>query len=346
MWVVILWAGTAVFLTTFTVAIERPGAAELVVISGLAGVCMQLAAPNNGAFAAAIAAISVASIRLEPDRGRIVALAVGAGFLLAGAASAHSVSRSSSLASVPALLFTYLGSTALRRLREEQVRTRQLLEEVLAGRDARIQAAALEERARLAREIHDVLAHTLSALSIQLEGAKMLAEQRPGDPEIEATLERAGGLAREGLGEARRAVGSLRDEALPGPELLPELTNAFSRDTAVPCRLEVEGRPLELDAESRLALYRIAQEALTNVTKHADASSVDVLLRYLTDGVELVVEDQGARRAVSLPGGGYGMNGMRERAKLLGGQLDASPTSSGFRVRLWIPSRTNGRSAF
>ena len=145
---------------------------------------------------------------------------------------------------------------------------------MLAGRDAQVHAAALDERARIAREIHDILAHTLSALAVQLEGTRLLVEQRPGDPAAVAALERASGLARDGLEETKRAVGALRGDALPGPEALPRLAADFERDTGVPCRFEVEGEPVALSPEARLALYRTAQEALTNVRKHAAASSV------------------------------------------------------------------------
>lgn len=331
------WISTAVFLGTFTVAVERPGAAILVLVSGLAGDAMQVLAPSNGAFVAVVSAITVSGTRLDARSGRVVALLCGGGFLAASVLSDHAVSASQTVSVVPALLFTYVGSAAVRRLREEQRRTAALLEEVIAGRDARIRAAALDERARLAREMHDVLAHSLSALSIQLEGTRMLAEQGSCDPAVTTALERAGHLAREGLSEARRAVGSLRDDALPGPDLLPQLARQFEDDTNVPCRLQIEGPPIDLSAETRLALYRIAQEALTNIRKHARASSVTITLRYAPEGTYLVVEDQGSPLAHSLPGGGYGLNGMRERAELIGGALETGPTATGFRVRLRIP---------
>jgi signal transduction histidine kinase len=101
---------------------------------------------------------------------------------------------------------------------------------------------------------------------------------------------------------------------------------------------------VQLSAEARLALYRIAQEALTNVRKHADASNVDITLHYATDGIELTVENEGTPLASPLPGGGYGVSGMRERAELLGGRLEAAPMAKGFRVRLWIPTRVSSPS--
>jgi signal transduction histidine kinase len=286
----------------------------------------------------------VSALRLDAPSGRFVAAVCGVGFLVASAASAHPLSSNEMVSVVPALLFTYLGSTALRRLRMEQQKTRKLLQEVITGRDAVIRAAALDERAHLAREMHDVLAHTLSALSIQLEGARLLAEQSSCVPEVATALERTSGLAREGLGEARRAVGSLRGEILPGPDLLPQLVQEFEYDVGVPCRLHIEGGPVVLSLDARLAMYRIAQEALTNVRKHTDSSAVDITLRTTVDSVELVVENEGTPVASRLPGGGYGVSGMRERAELLNGTLQAVPTAKGFKVWLWIPTRPSERS--
>jgi signal transduction histidine kinase len=165
----------------------------------------------------------------------------------------------------------------------------------------------------------------------------MLAEQRPGDPAILAGLQRTSRLAKEGLSEARRAVGSLRGEVLPGPDLLPQLAREFERDTGVPCRLQIEGTAVELDADARLAMYRVAQEALTNVRKHAEAREVEMLLRYDAREVTLTITNRGGPSPAPLKGGGYGLMGMRERAELLGGRLEAGPMPDGFRVCLWIP---------
>lgn len=242
------------------------------------------------------------------------------------------------LSSTTGLVFAYLAMSSFRRLREEKQTTELLLREVLAGRDAQIHAATLDERTRIAREIHDILAHTLSALAVQLEGTRLLVEQRPGDPAAVAALERASGLARDGLEETKRAVGALRGDALPGPEALPRLAADFERDTGIPCRLTVEGVEGPVTPEARLSLYRTAQEALTNVRKHTLASSVAILLRYTADGAELTVQDEGPCRPTPLAGSGHGLEGMRERAELARGRLEAGPTSTGFRVRLWLPA--------
>jgi signal transduction histidine kinase len=94
----------------------------------------------------------------------------------------------------------------------------------------------------------------------------------------------------------------------------------------------------DLPPDARLALYRVAQEALTNVRKHTAATSVRLTLCYGDGGVELTVEDEGTARGQSAPGGGFGLSGMRERAELLGARLEAGPVEGGFRVCLWIPS--------
>jgi signal transduction histidine kinase len=186
--------------------------------------------------------------------------------------------------------------------------------------------------------MHDVLAHSLSALALQLEGARLLARDRGTDPEVVAAVERAHHLAGEGLAEARDAIAALRGEALPGPERLEHLVSAFSGDSHV----AVTGTPRDLSSEARLAVYRTAQEALTNVLRHSAASRVDVSLSYEADGTRLVVQDFGPGAPVTVgaasPGGGYGLTGMRERAELLGGRLSAGPTADGFRVELWLPA--------
>jgi signal transduction histidine kinase len=225
------------------------------------------------------------------------------------------------------------------RLSEANRRTHELLAELAAGRDAQAQAAKLGERQRLAREMHDVLAHSLSGLILQLEGARMLAAEDPADPRLPAAVERAHQLGRTGLEEARRAIGTLRDEELPGPERLAELARQFEQDRGVPCVVTVTGEPrLLASSEARLALYRVAQEALTNVTKHATGTAnVAITLTYAASSARLTVEDAGDDHG--MPGdGGYGLTGMRERAELLGGRLTAAPTGHGFRVQLEVPA--------
>lgn len=225
-----------------------------------------------------------------------------------------------------------------RRLGEGQEQAQRLVVELERAHEGQAQAAALAERQRLAREIHDVLAHSLSGLALQLEGVRLLADETSAAPELRAQLERASELARSGLDNARRAIGALRDEELPGPERLPALVESF-RDTAgTPCRLEVSGASRTLPSEARLTVYRVAQEALTNISRHALPERVELHLAYEPNGTRLRVEDFGGPPPQPhRNGGGHGLTGMRERAELLGGDLTAGPTANGFRVDLWVP---------
>jgi signal transduction histidine kinase len=235
------------------------------------------------------------------------------------------------------LTFAYVAARSTTQLREEQVRTKALLLEVQRNRDAQVQSAALNERTRIAREIHDVLAHTLAALTVQLEGARVELQERGSDPDALSAVERAHHLAREGLNETRRAVAALRGDDMPGADRLPGLVTEFEKDTGTPAQFRIEGAPRQLQAEAQLALFRTAQEALTNVRKHAKPNRIEVVLRYGPQATELAVEDHGEPIGSETAVGGYGLLGMRERAELLGGTLDARPTDDGFTVTLRIP---------
>jgi signal transduction histidine kinase len=239
-----------------------------------------------------------------------------------------------------AILAFYVLSLFARRLRESNQRAELLLSELEQTRAAQAEAAALAERQRLAREMHDVLAHSLSGLVLNLEGAMLLAGQGGADPQVSDAIRRAHGLARTGLQEARRAIGLLRDDALPGPRRLAGLAAEFEADTGVACQVTVTGAEADLDADARLTVYRVAQEALTNVRKHARPSRVEICLAYEPSGIRLVIEDFGrcGERPVPDEGTGYGLTGMSERAELLGGTLIASPTDGGFRVELRVPA--------
>jgi signal transduction histidine kinase len=228
-----------------------------------------------------------------------------------------------------------------QRAREGQRHAERLLEELEQTRAAQVRSAALAERQHLAREMHDVLAHSLSALTLQLEGARLLAAaEQPDTGRIATALERAHHLAQAGLQDARRAIGALRDEELPGPRRLAGLAREFERDSGISCHMEVAGERRELGSQARLTVYRTAQEALTNVRKHAHARRVELRLGYERLGTRLTVEDfaPDGDRAPAAAGDGYGLTGMRERAELLGGTLAAAPTDTGFRVELWVPA--------
>jgi signal transduction histidine kinase len=214
---------------------------------------------------------------------------------------------------------------------------------LLASQAAEARAATAAERGRLAREMHDVLAHSLSALALQLESTRMLAHDRGVDPEVTRGLDQAHHLAASGLEEARRAIAAARGDELPGPERLGALAETFGEQSGLPVALEVTGEPRDLAPDARLAVYRTAQEALTNVRRHAAAERVRMQLEYGAESTVLVVEDHSPAGApapvgLGLSGNGYGLTGMRERAELLGGELLAQPTHDGFRVELRLPA--------
>jgi len=238
------------------------------------------------------------------------------------------------------IVFAFVVLYGARRLRDEQFRVRTLLAELEARRDRDLVAAKTEERTRLARDIHDVLAHSLTALIVQLDSARMLLGREGASDETVGSVVRARHLAQEGLDETRRAVGTLRGDRVPGAGMLPGLVEEFQLDSGVECEYSVDGEPVDLPSPAQLALYRTAQEALTNVRKHASANRVQVHLHYAPEGAELTVDDFGAAPlpATVETADGYGLEGMRERAELLGGSLEAGPRDTGFRVRLWLPA--------
>jgi signal transduction histidine kinase len=307
----------------------------LLVLSAATLVWLQ---PNGPGYIGVFVAVGAATMRASGWVGpAITALALGA------LAVAHALGAERSLT---AILLSELGILAFfivallsRRLREGQEHAEQLLLELEQSRDAQAHAAVLRERQRLAREMHDVLAHSLSGLVLQLEGARLLAKKDGTSAELAAAVERAHHLAKSGLEEARRAIGMLRDDELPGPERLAALARDFERDTAVPCRMIVTGAERQLRSDARLTVYRVAQEALTNVRKHAHAERVEVRLSYEPAGARLTVEDFGSNGSNGTANGeGYGLTGMRERADLLGATLTTVPTGRGFRVELWVPA--------
>ena len=276
----------------------------------------------------------VAALRLEPLAGVATlafSLVVVGG--VATAAGHGAVAVSVLIGAVPWFLVMRL----MRRTQEQHLA-------LVASQEGEARAVAAAERGRLAREMHDVLAHSLSALSLQLETTRLLARGRGVDPDVARGLDQAHSLAVAGLEEARRAIAAARGEELPGPERLGALAEAFGEQSGLPVAVEVRGEPRDLEPDARLAVYRTAQEALTNVRRHAAAERVALALEYGPQSTVLVVEDHActgtpppAELCLTGTGTGYGLTGMRERAELLGGELVAEPTDDGFRVELRLP---------
>jgi signal transduction histidine kinase len=225
----------------------------------------------------------------------------------------------------------------MKQARESQDQAEILLAQLEDARDEQTRAAAIAERGRIAGELHDVLAHSLSGAAIQLEGARVLAERREADPQIRAAIDRAGGLVKDGLANARQAVSALRGEELPGVSRLPALIESYRRDLNVDASLNVEGEARALPPELSLALYRGAQEALTNVARYASGAATTVTLRYAADRTTLCIANGGGGRRLGGLGGGHGLESMRERIERAGGTVNAGAAGDGWRVELEVP---------
>ena len=311
--------------------------AGVLVASSVALVGLQ---PDGPGLAGLLAGLVLLAPRV-PDRFPIALSIVGITCLAAVAVAVSHDSPTLALLSAIAIV-GFPGMTLLaRRLGQANDQAERLLIELEGSRAAQAQAAGLAERQRLAREMHDVLAHSLSGLMLQLEGARMLVADNPGDPRLPAVIDRAHHLGKSGLEEATRAIGMLRDDELPGPQRLADLAARFQEVSGVPCQLTVAGQAYELPSEAGLAVYRVAQEALTNITKHARPERVVMHLGYEPHGTCLTVENvamNGEPPRAASGGSGYGLTGMRERAELLGGELTTTVTRGGFRVELRVPA--------
>ena len=210
-------------------------------------------------------------------------------------------------------------------------------------RETATQRAALEERTRIARELHDVVAHHVSAIAVQAGAAQEIAAADPGRAaEVLRTIQ---ATSRQALAEMRAIVGVLHEDSAgalaPAPRLADlDALAAQSRAAGLDVRITVDGAPRALPEALDLSAYRIVQEALTNTLKHAGAARVEVTVRYGQDSVELVVEDDGRAggAAAALPGAGRGLVGMRERVALFHGRLELGRApGGGFRVHAVLP---------
>jgi signal transduction histidine kinase len=211
-------------------------------------------------------------------------------------------------------------------------------------RDAQAQIIAAAERARIARELHDVIAHNVSVMVVQADGAGYALRS---DPErAAAALGAISRTGRQALAEMRRLLGVLRsgDEPsgltpVPGLSQLRELLDQ-ARGAGMSVSLTIDGPPRPLSEGAELAAYRVVQESLTNTRKHGGpAASADVVLAYQPDGLLLQVTDNGLGAAASADGTGHGLTGMRERVEMYGGTVQAGPLrAGGYQVIARLPS--------
>ncbi len=301
-----------------------------ILVIGVSGLVLSMLVPHSPGVALVIVSVTRAAHAWGPRPSLLYALVVATAYTL-GHLAIHDTA-----AWLLAGIGGVLAGVLLGLVRWQNDR---LAAEVRHARDEQARSAALDERARIAREIHDVLAHSLAALSVQLETADALLESGRAVRARDAVL-RASHLAKEGLAETRRAIGALRGDTLPLPELLGALAGAYQQDLAAPARVQITGQPRALRGDVSLTLYRTAQEAITNVRKHAPGAPVEVALAYRPSEVELAVTNGAGPdgdRPLHATGGGFGLTGLRERAELAGGTMAAAPSGDGWRVDVRIP---------
>jgi signal transduction histidine kinase len=314
---------------------------DLYVIAGASAV-LAVAAPNGAGSAGAFVAAMAAAARVDARRGfMVVGVAVAS---MSTAAIVYDWSGLGVLAYTGGWIAMAFAGSNIRQMEIRAEQAELLLAQTQRSHEEQLRATRLEEQARIAREIHDVLAHSLAGLTIQLEATTALLDQGAEPETIRDRIERAHALARDGLRETRRAVGALREEAsVPVSLALKALVDAYRAEVDVPVQFTLEG-DLPLRGELGEAVLRVVQEALTNVRKHAPGASVSVVIAADAEDVSVVIEDRVAAPVAAVAptelsgsGGGYGLCGMRERAALLGGTLAAGPTDHGWRVELRLP---------
>jgi signal transduction histidine kinase len=312
----------------------------------------------------------------QPDKAQLLAPALGAPFLVIALAGARSVnSEESVLIVLLAALAPAAALAGIARRARLQAQAQSAARQVIA--DSLFEHMARGERARIARELHDVVAHHISMIAVQAETARLATPGMP--PAGAARLLEIGNTARAGLTEMRRLLGVLREDARaaspgelgvgqlgagqlgagqldadrhpqPGLAQLSELIDEAREASGTGTRFIVSGPPVTLDSGVELAAYRIVQEALTNARRHAPGAAVDVELRFTDDALRLRIRDNGPGPPYGLNGsallaavegaGGHGLPGMRERATAAGGELrtGAAP-GGGFLIEATLPAK-------
>jgi signal transduction histidine kinase len=350
-WIVWLRAGHRYWLLVTALAVMAVAGGTLAGLS-----------PFSTAIAVGCVVTSSAGVRLSTEVSLTITAATVAAFLIAGFTVG---APAETLAGYPAALIGLWAFGLTRRaylLRAEEAE--EALEQARRAHAAENQAAALAERARIAREIHDVLAHSLAAVSVNLQAAEGLLGELPADSRgtevVKAMecIERAVAFTRDGMTETRRAILALREgsdaddgaAAAPTDSSAPtrlvaelrKLTEEHRADGDAIIDLELIGEPRKVGAEAALTAYRTAQEALTNARKHAPGEPVTVGLTFTSAHLEVRVVNPlpaaGGAGPLAHAGAGYGLTGLRERAALAGGTLTAGPEDGQWSVHLRIPA--------
>ncbi len=339
--------------TTVPLAVRRHRPVPVLVVVFTAEVALLLLPTHREipfAFGAVVAMYTVASRCRRPLSARLGVRAAGTFAIAQALHFGDHLQRNVPQLALLGIAWAVGDNLGTRRayLAELEARAERLERE----REEQAALATLEERARIARELHDVIAHNVSVMVVQATAGEELFDSNPqGAREALSAVTATG---RDALGELRRLLGVIRPvpddeepaayDPQPGLAALPDLLEQV-RATGLAVALSVDGEPSELPEAASLCVYRIVQEALTNTIKHADATTVAVDLRYAGDVLEVSVRDDGhnAGGQVNGTGSGHGLIGMRERVALFGGEVHAGPApAGGYRVIARLPLPTAG----
>ena len=320
---------------------RRPLLAAAIVLAAN-GACSYVAAPHQAAFQPFVALTLVSYSVGSRSDGRLWAppvLAVAAVPLFV-AAVVHGQSAGNAIPNYVWLIAAWTVGRSVRSWRRKSVALELANHELAEQRELQARAAVAVERGRIARELHDVIAHNVSMMVVQAGAAERVLE---GQQQVRDALDAIALTGRQTVDEMRTVLGVLRAEdgtaarrPQPGLADLQQLV-ASVREAGLPVRLRIEGEPCRLPQALDLSAFRIVQEALTNALKHAGPAEAEVVVSYESGAVRLEVRDTGAGQAHGL-GAGHGLVGMRERVAMFGGELEvARAGGSGFAVRARLP---------
>lgn len=327
---------TASAMYLFAPPLHPAIAATLLAIAGAAIVVASWAQPAGvpvGMFVLAAFATMRPPLRVM----LVVLVGVAVAFCAVQVPSGHESVATAAAVVAGMAFFAGVGALLLSERRQRE-RVAALLTELEGARAAERDASAYAARTAAAREVHDVLAHSLSGLIIQLEAARLQSQASGADPALQTSVDNALRSARAGLDEARRAVAALRGDRPQGPADIASLVEEHRLTSGAPITFEVTGEPHALSAEAGLALYRAVQEALSNVRKHARGAAADVRLAWRPDGVALTVTNRLTADVVS-DARGWGLAGIEERVGALHGAVQASAENGHYVVRVELPTR-------
>ncbi|MGC9542358.1 sensor histidine kinase [Streptomyces sp. UG1] len=348
---------TVVLLLGLVVALRRRMPEKMLVLAigvGLAQLVLNVATtPANFAFLVIVYTVAATGARWASR------LALGVGLCASPLAQFRWPEQDSSVLGSIALIIFLTVPFVLAWVLGDSIRTRRAYYEQLEERATRLEkereaqakVAVAAERARIARELHDVVAHNVSVMVVQADGAAYVLDAAPD--QAKKALETISSTGRQALAEMRRLLGVLRTgehqeggEYVPQPDVeqIDELIQQC-RTSGLPVDFKIEGTPRPLPSGVELTAYRIVQEALTNTRKHGGPNTgASVRLVYFDDGLGLLVEDDGKGAPHELyedggaDGQGHGLIGMRERVGMVGGTLDAGPRpGGGFRISALLP---------